>query len=216
MAQISASDSAYRPPAPPAPRQSLFRQFLSELNPLQYIPVIGTLYRAVTHDTIPQTAREAGSLVVSFLTGGPVGVALNLGALAAEKLTDIDPEKLGEEALASLGIGKPAATGAGTPVVHEADNAATSASATPIAAAPIAAASAASTPAVSTPAVTTHAFTTHAVTTPAAAARPWSTAQLAAYGVTTSTHNELVHGSLKGSDVLNDLVLSSHRPQTIA
>jgi hypothetical protein len=67
--------------------------------------VIGTLYRALTHDTVPETAREAGSLVVSFLTGGPIGAAINLGALAAEKATGIDPEKLGQQVLASIGIG---------------------------------------------------------------------------------------------------------------
>ena len=88
-----------------APQHWNFRQFLSELNPLQYIPVLGTIYRAVTGDTIPETAREAGSLVVSGLTGGPIGVAINLVMLAAEKITGVDPEKLGSEALAGIGIG---------------------------------------------------------------------------------------------------------------
>ena len=87
------------------PHHSAFREFLSELNPLQYIPVIGTLYRAVTGDTIPEAARTAGSLVVSFLTGGPIGVALNVGALAVEKATGIDPEKIGQRALAAIGVG---------------------------------------------------------------------------------------------------------------
>jgi hypothetical protein len=86
-----------------------FREFLSELNPLQYIPVVGSLYRAVTGDTIPETAREAGSLVVSGLTGGPIGVAINLVALAAEKITGFDPEKIETSVLAGLGIGHSAA-----------------------------------------------------------------------------------------------------------
>ncbi len=89
----------------PKPHPSAFRAVLSELNPLQYIPVIGALYRAVTGDTIPEPAREAGSLVVSFLTGGPIGVATNLALLAGEKITGIDPEKTEQALFASVGIG---------------------------------------------------------------------------------------------------------------
>jgi hypothetical protein len=82
-----------------------FHTLLSELNPLQYLPVVGTIYRAVTGDTISETARVAGSLVVSGLLGGPVGVVTNLATYAAEKITGIDPEAIGSEILASLGIG---------------------------------------------------------------------------------------------------------------
>jgi hypothetical protein len=93
----------------PKPHPSAFRAVLSELNPLQYIPVIGALYRAVTGDTIPEPTREAGSLVVSFLTGGPIGVATNLALLAGEKITGIDPEKTERAVFASVGIGTHAA-----------------------------------------------------------------------------------------------------------
>jgi hypothetical protein len=89
---------------PPAHR-SAFHELLSELNPLQYIPVIGTIYRAVTGDVIPESSRSVGSLVVSFLTGGPVGVATNAAAQAAEKITGIDPEAIGQNLLADIGIG---------------------------------------------------------------------------------------------------------------
>ncbi len=106
----------------PAPHHWNFRQFLSELNPIQYIPVLGTIYRAVTGDTIPETAREAGSLVVSGLTGGPIGVAINLGMLAAEKIAGVDPEKLGAQVLADLGIGasKPAQAAVPKAAMHQA------------------------------------------------------------------------------------------------
>jgi hypothetical protein len=87
-----------------------FRELLSELNPLQYIPVVGTLYRAVTGDTVPERARLAGSLVVSGLAEGPVGVATNVAMLAVEKATGIDPEKIGTSLLARLGIGHAAVT----------------------------------------------------------------------------------------------------------
>jgi hypothetical protein len=95
--------------APPAHHMN-FRELLSELNPLQYIPVIGTIYRAITGDTIPESARMAGSLVVSGLAEGPVGVATNVAMLAVEKITGIDPEKIGTLVLARLGIGHTSAT----------------------------------------------------------------------------------------------------------
>lgn len=37
-----------------------FGVILSDLNPLQYLPVVGTIYRALTGDTIPKPIREAG------------------------------------------------------------------------------------------------------------------------------------------------------------
>ena len=107
--QLTPLPSQASAPAPSSPAHAAhpsgFHQLLSELNPLQYLPVVGTLYRAVTGDTIPETARFAGSLVVSGLTGGPVGVALNVGATALEHLLGIDPEKIGNHLLAELGIG---------------------------------------------------------------------------------------------------------------
>ena len=52
-------------PAQPAADHSIsFHDILSALNPLQYLPVIGTIYRAVTGDQIPELLRRAGSLVV--------------------------------------------------------------------------------------------------------------------------------------------------------
>jgi hypothetical protein len=84
---------------------SAWSTFLSELNPLQYLPVVGTIYRAVTGDTIPDTARMAGSLVVSGLTGGPVGVAVGIGTAIVERAAGIDTERLGRRLLARLGIG---------------------------------------------------------------------------------------------------------------
>lgn len=96
-------------PAAPAPaangRGLSFHEFLSELNPLQYIPVVGTIYRAVTGDTIPESARAVGSLVVSGLTGGPIGMAMNVALLGLEKATGFDPEQVGTRLLASIGIG---------------------------------------------------------------------------------------------------------------
>ena len=109
------TDAVARPgTAPAAPAQAIaanpasapfsFHELLSALNPLQYLPVIGTIYRATTGDTIPEPVRAAGSMLVSGLTGGPVGLAVNLALLGLEKATGVDPEKIGHQLLASLGL----------------------------------------------------------------------------------------------------------------
>ena len=173
-----------------------FRLLLSELNPLQYVPVLGTIYRAVTGDCIPENARIAGSLVVSGLTGGPVGVAIGLAETAVEKLTGIDPERLGTRVLAAMGIGHAAARAPAPPGALLAGPAPPGASlAGP---APPGASSAAPTPPGGP-----------AATPVLAAAREvaWSPAQLAAYRVTTSAGGSLRQGGLQDSDVLNSLEL---------
>lgn len=183
--------SAGTPPGPAAARPaaahpSAFHVLLSELNPLQYVPVVGTIYRAVTGDTIPEAARIAGGLVVSGLTGGPVGIAMNVGATLLERLTGIDPEKIGDRLLAELGIGH----------ATHAPPATALAAATP----PASGAAPASTPA--TPAVASPA------SAPVSSARPWSPAQLAAYGVTGGADGTLRRGTVSGADVLNSLELA--------
>jgi hypothetical protein len=77
---------------------------LSALNPLQYLPVVGTIYRAVTGDTIPEALRLGGSMLVSGLIGGPIGLVTNIGATVAEKATGIDPEKIARRVAATLGL----------------------------------------------------------------------------------------------------------------
>lgn len=89
-------------PGPPAVGQTTvahgpgvsFHDILSALNPLQYLPVVGTIYRAATGDVIPEALRRFGSLVVSGLMGGPIGLAVNIALTAVEKATDLDPEKI--------------------------------------------------------------------------------------------------------------------------
>lgn len=81
-----------------------FRDVLSALNPLQYLPVVGTIYRAVTGDTIPEGLRLGGSLLVSGLMGGPVGLFTTIATTIAEKVTGIDPDKIAHTVLADIGL----------------------------------------------------------------------------------------------------------------
>ncbi len=84
-----------------------FGNVLSMLNPLQYVPVVGMIYRAVTGDTIPEGARIAGGLIFSGLTGGPVGLVMTAAADVAEEALGIDPDKIVHSALASIGLAAP-------------------------------------------------------------------------------------------------------------
>jgi hypothetical protein len=87
----------------PAGHHWSFHDVLSELNPLQYLPVIGTIYRAVTGDQIPEMARRIGSLVVSGLLGGPIGIVINVAVTLAEKITGVDLDQTGQTLLTGNG-----------------------------------------------------------------------------------------------------------------
>jgi hypothetical protein len=86
-----------------APHHVSFHDVLSALNPLQYLPVIGTIYRAVTGDQIAEPVRRIGSMIASGLMGGPIGVAVDLVMLAAEKVTGLDLDKGGQMMVARAG-----------------------------------------------------------------------------------------------------------------
>lgn len=112
--RVAKPDPAKPPLAVPARHGIGFHELLSSCNPLQYIPVVGSLYRNLTGDTIPETNRMAGSLVFSGLTGGPVGMLTNVAATAFEKITGIDPDQIGRSVLTSLGLMSKPATPAPT------------------------------------------------------------------------------------------------------
>ena len=73
-----------------------FSDFLDIVNPLQHLPVIGTIYRAVTGDTISLGAR----LVGGALFGGPIGVMSEAALAAADQAVGGDP---GQKLLAFVG-----------------------------------------------------------------------------------------------------------------
>lgn len=74
-----------------------FSDFLDIINPLQHIPIVNTVYRAMTGDKIDPGARIAGG----GLFGGPIGLVASLVSGMVEESTGKDP---GEHVLAALGV----------------------------------------------------------------------------------------------------------------
>jgi hypothetical protein len=109
--------SAAKPAASPGQQDDgpSFGQVLSMLNPLQYVPVVGMIYRAVTGDTIPEPVRVAGGLAFSALTSGPIGVVLSAATEVAERALGIDPDRIGHSVLASIGLAGPEGGAKGAP-----------------------------------------------------------------------------------------------------
>jgi len=100
-------------PAQPADDHSIsFHDILHALNPLQYIPVVGTIYRAVTGDQIPELLRRGGSLLVSTLMGGPVGAITNIATTILEKITGFDIDKTMQTAMGGHTSAAPSPTSA--------------------------------------------------------------------------------------------------------
>ena len=81
-----------------------FLDLLDVVNPLQHLPVVGTIYRALTGDTISDAARMAGGA----LYGGPLGV---IGALANVVVEAESGKDIGDNAMAWLGTGPEAGAG---------------------------------------------------------------------------------------------------------
>ena len=75
-----------------------FGDLIDIINPLQHIPVISTIYRALTDDQIEPGSRLAGGA----LFGGGIGFA---SALFNAVLEDATGQDIGEHALAFVGIG---------------------------------------------------------------------------------------------------------------
>jgi hypothetical protein len=60
-----------------------FDDLVDVINPLQQLPVVGSIYRWLTGDTISPAARIAGGA----LFGGPIGLAGSIGSLIVEGIT---------------------------------------------------------------------------------------------------------------------------------
>ena len=201
MLAVAVPQFAAVPVAQPAQAEShtTFREVLSALNPLQYIPGVGTIYRAVTGDQIAEPLRRIGTLVASFLMGGPVGAMINLGLFAAEKITGFDIDKTGQAALHGNLPGDPAIASA-TPAPAQTATPALAQAADSGLSPPLVFASVETVPSAAGPAA--------ALPSAPAAVEAWSPAQLAAYGVSTTSDGTLKLANLQGADVLNSLELS--------
>jgi hypothetical protein len=117
-------ETVLAPEAPQAPKDGhplfgkdgfTFSDFLDIINPLQHIPVVSSIYRAVTGDQIDPGARLAGG----GLFGGPIGLVVSMVSGMVEEATGKDP---GEHALAALGFDvRPNAVQASETLVAEQD-----------------------------------------------------------------------------------------------
>lgn len=82
---ITAAEAAMLAPQPAGPSAPItFHDVLEAVNPLQYLPVIGTIYRVATGDDGSPTLRTAVSLIGGVLMGGPVGLLTSIGGQLAE------------------------------------------------------------------------------------------------------------------------------------
>lgn len=93
-----------------------FWDFLDIINPLQHIPIVSTVYREITGDTIQPSMRIMGDM----LYGGVIGGMASIANAVIEQATGQD---VGETVMASLGFGggdHPAASTAPSTAVADA------------------------------------------------------------------------------------------------
>ncbi len=85
--------------------------FLDVINPLQHIPIVAQIYRAVTGDEISGAAELIGSLPL-----GPVGVIGTMGAIADLAVKDTTGKDIGDNLTAMVfGDGKGGKSGGANP-----------------------------------------------------------------------------------------------------
>ena len=64
----------------------------NSLNPLQYLPIVGWIYRAFTGETIPPPMQIAGSIISTAAFGGPMGVLGSIALSTAMELARLGPD----------------------------------------------------------------------------------------------------------------------------
>src|SRR5258708_10637690 len=79
-----------------------FRDLIDIVNPLQHLPVVSTLYRWITGDTIGALPRIIGDGIY----GGPIGLVAGLFNAAVKQESGKDT---GDQVIALLGGGEPTA-----------------------------------------------------------------------------------------------------------
>jgi hypothetical protein len=78
--------------------KSFFQNVLDVVNPLEHLPVVSTIYHAITGNQSGDVEKIAGDT----LYGGPIGLVSSIADVAFEKITGKD---FGDTMLAMVGIG---------------------------------------------------------------------------------------------------------------
>lgn len=76
----------------PTPANYSFDDLLRGLNPLHHLPVVGTIYRAITGETVPAPQRIVVSAVAGAFFGGPLGVLGTIVSTLAEEFIRLGPD----------------------------------------------------------------------------------------------------------------------------
>jgi hypothetical protein len=94
LPSVAAPLAASPAPAPaPAHEGATFGDFLDMINPLQHIPIISTIYRAITGEHIKTFPKVAGDLLYGGVTGF-------LGSLADSIFEKVTGKSVGDTVLA--------------------------------------------------------------------------------------------------------------------
>ncbi len=88
---VTQAEAAWSTPKPAAPNTPItFHDVLDALNPLQFLPVVGTIYRVATGDEGSPPLRTAVSLIGGVLTGGPVGLLTSIAGILVEHVFHLE------------------------------------------------------------------------------------------------------------------------------
>ncbi|WP_353858279.1 hypothetical protein [Azospirillum formosense] len=101
---LTVAESRDSPDRYEAEAEMSFGDFLDIINPLQHIPLVNTVYREITGDTIKPSSKVIGGI----LFGGPLGGMASIANAVVEQAQGKD---IGGQIMASLGFDGDAATG---------------------------------------------------------------------------------------------------------
>lgn len=96
-----------------APHESFFQHLLNVVNPLQHLPIIGTIYRAITGEHLDPVEKIAGDT----LYGGLWGAVSSIADVAFEGLTGKSFEDTALALFKSDGSSKVASTRVAAPAI---------------------------------------------------------------------------------------------------
>jgi len=101
---VASTPALVAAPAADPPSDVSFSSILHALNPLQYLPVVGTIYRAITGDTLNEAVRGVGQTLVGGLLGGPIGAAIGAASALVQHFAHIDLDGIAHTAMVDAGM----------------------------------------------------------------------------------------------------------------